>query len=253
MTPKKYFLWFLALPGAVAFAILGATNAAGMKEFGDYPLWVQVIYTIVAIPATINLLVGPSIYAIWRHKKSSKFIIALNVFCLFLCGVPGLLLWIWALNGKVELPEGTPPLPPSAKRADADDNQSIATVAAYRAIKPIPTRWMPKALVWLGGCAAIFGIYLFGVHVGREPERAVSREYQRRAAEEQARRAALMPTATPVNPTHFDLAGYHFDICQVLGRYYLIVNHGEYSSPPCASLLEAINKADAYVKEHGER
>jgi hypothetical protein len=40
---------------------------------------------------------------------------------------------------------------------------------------------------------------------------------------------------------------------QVLGRYYLIVNHGESSSPPCASLNEAINKSEAYVKEHGER
>ena len=59
--------------------------------------------------------------------------------------------------------------------------------------------------------------------------------------------------ATPVDPYHFDVAGYHFDVSKVLGRYYLIVNHDESSSAPCASLLEAINKSEAYVKEHGER
>jgi hypothetical protein len=110
-----------------------------------------------------------------------------------------------------------------------------------------------KVLVWFGIGAAILGIYVFGVHVGRESERTVFQEYQRRAAEAQIRQASLMPTATPVDPYHFDVAGYHFDVSKVLGRYYLIVNHGEYSSPPCASLLEAINKSEAYVKEHGER
>jgi hypothetical protein len=121
---------------------------------------------------------------------------------------------------------------------------------------------MRKVLVWFGKGAAILGIYVFGVHVGRESERAVFQKYQRTAAEEQIRRGALkmptakplaMPTVMPVDPYHFDVAGYHFDVSKVLGRYYLNVNHGEYSSPPCASLLEAIDKSEAYVKEHGER
>jgi cytochrome bd-type quinol oxidase subunit 2 len=121
MGAKRFFLWFFVLPCAIAFAIIGAANVAGIKE--GYPSWLQVVFTILSVPIAVNLFFGPMIYATWQRKKSRLAIAIVNILfsCLILTfgslALPNvatlaLLLWIWALASKVEAPKGTPPLTP---------------------------------------------------------------------------------------------------------------------------------------------
>jgi hypothetical protein len=54
----------------------------------------------------MNLFLGPTIYAFWRRKQSRGAIAAINVLIVVAGGgFPGLLLWLWALKGKVQRPK----------------------------------------------------------------------------------------------------------------------------------------------------
>jgi hypothetical protein len=98
-TPKRYFFWFLIVPFVVLLILAVVTLGA---RFDDEPLWAQTMICIFGVPIFINLFLGPTIYSFWRHKKSRAWISALNLVMVFGGAFPGLLLWIWALKGKVE-------------------------------------------------------------------------------------------------------------------------------------------------------
>ena len=102
MTPKKYFLWFLWIPlGATVGIYLAAGN-----DISHLPAGMSVLYWILLIPAAINLFFGPTIYAFWRRKQSRGAIAAVNILIVVAGGgFPGLLLWLWALKGKVQPPK----------------------------------------------------------------------------------------------------------------------------------------------------
>jgi len=102
MTPKKYFLWFLWISLA---AILGIYLATG-NDTARWTTGVSAISGILAIPALINLFFGPTIYAFWRRKQSRGLIAFINILVVVGGGgFPGLLLWLWALKGKVRPPK----------------------------------------------------------------------------------------------------------------------------------------------------
>jgi hypothetical protein len=104
ITPKFYFIWVVAVPLVGFSAILCATPA-----LEDEPLWEQIVETLLFVPVLVNVFLGPTIYGFWRHKKSRVIICVLNVLCLFAGGIPGLLLWIWALRGGIDETTVPPP------------------------------------------------------------------------------------------------------------------------------------------------
>jgi hypothetical protein len=67
-----------------------------------YPFWAQAVLYTLGVPILVNLFLGPAIYAFWKRKKSRGWIILLNVIFAFAGAFPGLLLWIWALQGAEE-------------------------------------------------------------------------------------------------------------------------------------------------------
>jgi hypothetical protein len=98
-TCGQYFFWFLLVPLILTVILTGIT---GEKKFADEEPWLQIVTMIIGVPMLVNLFIGPSIYAFWKHKKSRVIILVLNVMFVMAGGLPGLLMWLWAWFGAAD-------------------------------------------------------------------------------------------------------------------------------------------------------
>jgi hypothetical protein len=129
----KYFFWssvlsIISFITLIAFlAVTARTSGAAEVKIENQPLWFQVLLGVVTLPVFVNFFFGPSIYSIWKKKKSGGWIVILNLILLFLWGFPVLLLWIWALKGATKEERPIPPILPlgSAENHLRDRNETF--------------------------------------------------------------------------------------------------------------------------------
>jgi hypothetical protein len=107
MTVRQYFFWFLAVPLAGLFVLVGTSP----RRFEDMALFQQILLWVLGPPVLINLFLGPSIYSFWKRKKGRALITVINILLVFVGVFPGLLLWIWAWRADEEPLEEQPPTP----------------------------------------------------------------------------------------------------------------------------------------------
>jgi hypothetical protein len=100
-TVGEYFFWFLAVPLTIMIPLFAGLSIGHNKVVMDNPIF-QILQVVLGLPVLINLFLGPSIYSYWKKKKSRSRIAFLNIFLLMCGGMPGLLIWIWALLGETE-------------------------------------------------------------------------------------------------------------------------------------------------------
>jgi hypothetical protein len=100
----KYVLWTIGIP-ILAVGLLLLTCGKVPLDGTPQAIAVTAAFGIALLPIAVNIAFGPAIISHFRRGKSRKIILVLNIiivlamFALQAAGLPGPLLWWWAMRG----------------------------------------------------------------------------------------------------------------------------------------------------------
>ena len=100
----KYVFWTIGIP-ILAVGLLLLTCGKVPLDGKPKPIVVTAAFGAALLPIAVNIAFGPAIISHFRRGKSRKIILGLNIiivlamFALQAAGLPGPLLWWWAMRG----------------------------------------------------------------------------------------------------------------------------------------------------------